>query len=459
MTNRTVEHLPKSKKVAYAIGQLGWSTLMNIVSLQMLYFYIPPEGAGIPIYITQAVFLVVLNAIMLIAASGRLFDAVTDPLIAGMSDNWKGKNGRRIPFLKVGALPTALFCCLIFVPIVNAESYLNIAWLVLIQLLFYISLTVYVTPYFALLPELGHSSDERLDLSMLISITYALGAALASFIPAIADAFAQSFGIVDKVLSLQVAVAFLAFLSLIFMWVPAFTIEEKRYCKESNTKIPVITALKRTFKNKNFIYYVVADFAYFTGFTILMTGLLYYITVLLGMEEKMMGVLLPLLVLVSFIFYPFVNILGKKLGKKILVITSFLWMGVVFCGIYFLGNLPMSTNFQAYGLILSLAVPISFLGVLPNAILADIAEHDAMKSGIKQEGMYFAARTLMQKFGQTFGVIIFAMLTSLGKDPGDDLGIRLSGVIAATLCILAGLYFIKYDEKQLLSEMEKLEKN
>jgi len=95
---------------------------------------------------------------------------------------------------------------------------------------------------------------------------------------------------------------------------------------------------------------------------------------------------------------------------------------------------------------------------LPNAILADIAEHDALKSGIKQQGMYFAARTLMQKFGQTFGVILFAMLTTFGKDPGNDFGIRLSGIIAAALCILAGLYFIRYNEKQLIQEMEQMEK-
>jgi len=61
----------------------------------------------------------------------------------------------------------------------------------------------------------------------------------------------------------------------------------------------------------------------------------------------------------------------------------------------------------------------------------------------------------MQKFGQTAGVVLFAMFTSLGKDPGDDLGIRLSGLVGAALCILSGLYFLKYNEKKLLAEMEE----
>ncbi|MCB0307114.1 MAG: PDZ domain-containing protein, partial [Calditrichaeota bacterium] len=104
-----------------------------------------------------------------------------------------------------------------------------------------------------------------------------------------------------------------------------------------------------------------------------------------------------------------------------------LFMSGIFLMIYFLGRLPLDSQLQAYLIVICFALPLSFLGILPNAILADIAEHDALASGIKQEGMFFAARTLMQKFGQTFGVLLFAALTTLGKDPGHDLGIRLSG--------------------------------
>ena len=72
--------------------------------------------------------------------------------------------------------------------------------------------------------------------------------------------------------------------------------------------------------------------------------------------------------------------------------------------------------------------------------------------------MYFAARTLMQKFGQTFGVLIFAGLTSLGRDPGDDLGIRLSGLVGFILCFGAGIIFLRYKENKLLDEIKGFEK-
>ena len=99
-----------------------------------------------------------------------------------------------------------------------------------------------------------------------------------------------------------------------------------------------------------------------------------------------------------------------------------------------------------------LTVPIAYLGVLPSAVLADIAEHDAQRTGARREGMFFAARTLMQKFGQTFGVVSFAALTTFGRDIGDDLGIRLSGLVGTVLCVGAAILFAKYDEKTVTAE-------
>ncbi|MBF0352955.1 MAG: MFS transporter [SAR324 cluster bacterium] len=448
--------LPFSKQIAYAIGQLGWSILINVVNLQLVYFYIPPSGSGLKTFIPQVVFLAVLNALTLLAASGRLFDAITDPLIASLSDNWKGPNGRRMPFLKVGAIPAALCCLLMFIPVIQEESGWNIAWLFLTQILFYLFLTVYVTPYFALLPELGHSARQRLNLSTWISITYALGIMLAAQIPVLASVM-KAWGITNPVTAIQWAIGLITMLAALLMLVPPLMIDEREYCLGAPANIPVFQALKQTFRNKHFIYYVVADFSYFMGLTIVMTGLLYYITVLLGLNESLMGILLPLMVVISFLFYPVVNILAQKTGKKILITGSFLFMSGTFFFIFFFGKLPIPNLLQAYLVVILYSVPLAFLGVLPNAVLADIAEHDALKTGIRQEGMYFAARTLMQKFGQTFGVLIFAGLTSLGKDPGDDLGIRLSGLVGFGLCLSAGLFFWKYQEDLLLRETEMFE--
>ena len=455
---RTIEKLPGGKQIAYSIGHLGLSILINMVNLQLVYFYIPPEGSGLDLFIPQAVFLVVLNTLTLLVASGRLFDAITDPWIAHLSDGWKGRQGRRIPFLKVGALPAALLCILLFVPVSQEAGWVNIVWLLVIQLLFYLFLTVYAIPYLALLPELGHTTLDRLNLSTWLSITYALGIIMAAQVPIFADIFAGVLHLTDAVRALQFAIAFVACLAIIFMWVPAVFIDESRYCESIPTAMPLFDSLKRTFRNKNFAYYAVAELAFFIGLSIMTTGFLYYITVLLQLEETMMSVLMPVMIVISFLFYPAVNLVARKKGKKGLIVASFLLMSVVFLMIYFMGNVPLGNLTQAYLITVSFAVPLAFVAILPIAVLADIAEHDRLKTGIKQEGMYFAARTLMQKFGQTLGIVLFAMATSFGKDVGDDLGIRLSGIMGFLLCACAALYFMKYNERELLADIERMQR-
>ena len=81
----TKPFLSPGRQAAYAVGQLGWSTLVNIIDLALVYFYLPPDNAGLPTLITTVTFLGIFNAITIIAASGRLWDAITDPIIANLS--------------------------------------------------------------------------------------------------------------------------------------------------------------------------------------------------------------------------------------------------------------------------------------------------------------------------------------------------------------------------------------
>ncbi len=452
-----VESLPLSKQIAYAIGQLGWSTLINIVSFTLVYFYIPPKDAGLPVFVTQAAFFVVLNVITLIAASGRLWDAITDPLIASFSDRSKNRFGRRIPFMFIGALPAAVFCTLMFFPRTEGEATSNIVWLVAIQVLFFLFLTVYVTPFFALLPELGHTASARLNLSTYISVTYALGIMFASAIPIIANSVAASYAL-PKLQAMQYVVGGVSAVAALLMYVPVFAINEKRYSRAEPADVPLFESIKKCFANPHFRYYVTSDFAYFMAITIIQTGMLYYLTVLLQLEEAMLFPVMASLLVVSFVFYPICNILAKKVGKKNVVLFAFALFGVVFLAVYFLGRLPIPRELQIFLVAGAAAIPMAFLGVLPNAILADIAEHSALQTGARQEGMFFAARTFLQKLGQTFGIITLAGLTNLGKDVGNDLGIRLSGIVGFVLCALAFAIFRFYKESQVLQETEQMER-
>ena len=67
--------------------------------------------------------------------------------------------------------------------------------------------------------------------------------------------------------------------------------------------------------------------------------------------------------------------------------------------------------------------------------------------------MFYATRTFLQKLATTLGVVLFALLLQFGRDVGDDLGVRLTGIAGAALYLMAGILFRKYDEQRLQREL------
>src|SRR5580704_5716037 len=153
--------LSLGKQIIYSFGMMGWSIMINLISVILVYLYAPPQNSGFPILISQVAIFGIFNVISIITTSGRFIDAVVDPSIAHLSDRSKNPKGRRIPFMKFAILPSLIFCFLVFYPLKQVESSANVVWLVVMLIGFYISTTTYVIPYNALLPELAPDSDKK----------------------------------------------------------------------------------------------------------------------------------------------------------------------------------------------------------------------------------------------------------------------------------------------------------
>jgi GPH family glycoside/pentoside/hexuronide:cation symporter len=186
------------------------------------------------------------------------------------------------------------------------------------------------------------------------------------------------------------------------------------------------------------------------------TGLPFYITVLMKLDSGMSFVLFALMTGISLIFYAPVNILAKKFGKKKIVQWAFIaFAGVftltTFCGLGGIGGM-------AWGVIVSAlaAIPMAALGILPQAIVADIAEADRITTGENRQGMFYAARTFAFKLGQSVAMLIF---TSLAKVGSNGFGYRLSAVVAAVLCLAGGLVFFAYNEKATIATISAASEN
>ncbi len=442
------QKLPLGKQIAYAFGMMGWSIMINLISVILVYLYIPPTSSGLPNLITQVAIFGIFNVIAIVTASGRLIDAVYDPFIAQFSDQSKNPKGRRIPLMKLAIIPSLIFCCLVFYPLKQEESTLNIVWLVFMLIGFYVSSTTYIIPYNALLPELAPGSEDKVRLATWQSVGYVFGIGIASNAFNLTDVLQNSFGIASRISALQLTILLMAVLAAVFMLITVLAIDERKYCDSKPSAVPMKKALRQTLINKNFQLFIVADFSYFIAVTIITSGLMYFVTVLLQLPETIGNKLMIMMVLVSFIFYPVINYLAKKIGKKIIVIVSLGLLAIIFLGIYFLGKSSISAELQIYTLIAFASIPLASLNILPNAIFAEIIEKDTAETNENKEAIYFAVRYFFVKIAQTFGIALFAMFLIYGKDVGNDFGIRLNGILGFVLCFLAALIFTRFKENK-----------
>lgn len=444
-----VAKLPLNKQLAYACGMIGWSIMTNIIIVMLPYFYLPPSNAGLVPLVPQLLLFGVVNILSIIAASGRFIDALFDPFIASMSDKSKNPNGRRIPFMKWAILPAVIFCSLTFYPLVRGASMQNAVWLTANLILFFMSVTAYIIPYNALLPELtGSNPAEKVKLSSFQQAGFVLGIIIAALVNNYADLVQRAFHMPDRDSAVQYTVLGLAIFAGLVMLIPVFAIDEKKYSSSKPSHLPILLAIRKTFSNRNFKYYLISDFSFYMSLSVISSGMLYFVTVLLGLPESIGGLLMGVMVVFSLFFYPLINYLSKRVGKKPLVLFSFGLLSLIFVAIYFLGKFPISAYIQVYVLVLSASFPLAALGILPNAILAEIAQLDAEETGENREGMFFAVKYLFVKMGQTLGIALFAFLTVYGKDPGHDYGLRLNGVCGFALCLAALIFFSGFREKR-----------
>lgn len=292
---------------------------------------------------------------------------------------------------------------------------------------------------------MAHCAADRIDLSTYSALTWFLGYIVASAASYIWPIFVDAG--MPLVWAIRLTFAILASVALIFLFIPVITIDEKKMVIATPTDSTPIQAVKDTFKNHNFLIFEVFFLAYNVALTVFQTGNVYYVTVLLGMEESAVTLVTIGSGLMTFACYPFVNILSKKIGKKKLSIVGMICLIFAYFYCSFLGVMPIPKAVQIVIFAIIAGIGLSIFGILPNAIAADIAEADKARTGKSKEGMYYAVQTFMSKVGQMIAMIIFSSLLLLGKDPGNSLGIRLTGVVSAVLGIVALIIFFRFKEE------------
>lgn len=435
----------------FAIGQLGWSTLSAIVTNWVISFYEPNEEmleAGQTVFLPQGrVILGLVTILGGIYALGRLFDEITDPWIANMSDRSRNPRGRRLPFMRKAAIPLTVATVLVYWTPINHTSPVNGVWVMVMMLLFYLFMTVYCTPYNALIAELSGSQEELTAISTAISFTFIFGSALGYACPFIWGALTPSLG---RVMAIRVTFVILAAFALICLLVPTFTINEKDFVEAKPVEGNAFSSLTKTFSNRNFRIFVGSDICYWIAITMFQSGLTFFITSLMKLPETMNTVLYIGMTFLSVCLYAFVGKLTRRFAKKSLIIFAFLEFSVV----YLITALSQGQTGTNKGMIFGIAVMVlaspamAILGILPQTVVADIAKSDEVQTGENHDGMFFAARTFAMKLGQSLAAILFTSLATIGRANGT--GYRIAAIASTILCLCAAALMKLYNEKKVM---------
>ncbi len=435
----------------FALGQFGWSLLSGVVSNWMVYYYTGAPSEQNPntgIFasgITQNPIFFKLTLFGLVLAVGRIFDAITDPLIAGWSDRSNYKGGRRIPFMRVMAIPFALCTIGLFTIPQTANITLNDTSLFILLMVFYLFMTMFCTPYNALIAELGDTQQHRINVSTYISFTFIVGQSISFLLPNLAGALTGVFG---QMGGIRMAVAIMATVACLAMLFPAFYINERDYIESKPSDTKPFSSLVKTFSNGQFRRFVASDVIYFFALTLFQTGLAFYETQLMEIEDTYTFLLTATMTFISVCLYPAVNILAKKIGKKQLIIIGFFGYSCVF-----LITTLCGTGLQ-WGFIVAVtaAIPMAILGILPQACVADVAELTRLQTGEDRSGMFFAARTFAFKMGQAIALVVFTSVTVAGTKQS----YRTTALIAFITCFIGACIFFTFNEKKILGQIREL---
>jgi GPH family glycoside/pentoside/hexuronide:cation symporter len=94
-SQQAAPRLTVKEKVSYGIGDVSNGLAVSSVSVWYLYYLTDIVGL-MAVYASAALMI------------GRLWDAVTDPVMGWISDHTRSRWGKRLPYLLFGAIPYAI---------------------------------------------------------------------------------------------------------------------------------------------------------------------------------------------------------------------------------------------------------------------------------------------------------------------------------------------------------------
>lgn len=406
-------------KFAYGIGQLAEGLKNAALGTFVLFYY--NQVLGLPGTLAG-----------LAVAIALLFDAVTDPLAGSISDNWRGRLGRRHPFMYASAIPLAISFHFLFSPPEGLSEFALFLWLTITIIATRGSMTLYHVPHIALGAELSTDYQER---SQIVSFRYVLS--FVGFFVCYGLGFAWFFRDtpefpngqfnVDAYQPFALSLSVLMVLSIFWSAkgtqhrIPHLPKAVGEHVRLSTRGIVarMLTDTWLALKNPHFSWLFAGAMVIFVMVGVdgaLNLYIFEYFWELDSQGKLYVLLVYPVGIIVGSIISPFTH---RVINKRTGVIVGALGWAV-------LQVVPIVLRMQGWfpdngsDLLVPMLVTIKFIqGVFSgnslvsfNSMLADIADQHELKTGSRQEGIFFAAASFATKATSGVG----SLLAGIGLD-------------------------------------------
>ena len=388
------------EKLSYACGDIYGGGAFMVFSLLFMNFLVLVEG--LPVVAATVIIFI-----------GKLWDAVTDPVVGRISDRTRSRFGRRRIFFLIGILPVFLSFTMLFYSFGIENVTAKIIYYAFAYMFFGTAFTVVMIPYNAILSDMTSDYNERTSFTTLRMIFSGAASLVAAVVPSMlikAIGGAQN-GPAQKTGYLVMA----AILGVLFgvAWFMTFLGTREMEKLPPVEKMTVKSWLS-VFKNKAYRNFLGIFLSFQIAVDLVLALFIFYIDIVVLKYKSYELVVGTLLVCTIFLVLVH-SALAKKRGKAfplyigipvwILSMLSFVWI-------------DSATPVIVLCILAALIAVGSSAGNLSTwSMLSDIYDIDEIRTGKRQEGIYSGITTFLRKFASGVAVLLLGYgLQALGFD-------------------------------------------
>ncbi|TNE39269.1 MAG: hypothetical protein EP347_04985 [Alphaproteobacteria bacterium] len=358
------------------------------------------------------------------------FDAISDPAVGSLSDNFRSRFGRRHPFMIGALLPLPLCFFLLFWPPAGLSGFSLFLWLTTFTVLTRTALTFFNVPYQALGAELSRDYHERTVIVMFrMGIGYV--AALLIVFVAFTFWFVSTEETPDPQLTREpylsfaitcAAVMFLA--TALSTWgtrgtIPILVARDKNRARQPFQLAQIYKDLFRALENPSFRALIIAVFLVFVYLGVHSALATHLKTFFWHLDTSGIRAWQMASIVGAIMGLPFTPRFNRIFEKKMTVI-----LGII--GTTFFSTLPVLLKLLHLSptdpdTLLVFLSACAFIGsfasiqalISAGSMIADIADEHELTHGQRQEGIYFGALSFAAKSTSGLGNLIAGVVLDL----------------------------------------------